>query len=285
MRTHNKVDTQDRFEPTLIGRAGLDPWCLNLQDHPLLKEQSRKIPENKSSKITGSFPQKRNQLMLQWLKCKNNYTFRFIIITSMKTYYVFLFTVLVPKIPFLVSNKISIKRMASKGTVPCQWSFWRNGVLSRKGRIDTRWFKVTYWSPSWRSLSHSKGHLTIPKRSQRIARYKLYCQHFHHGGNIITLPLPPGTLATKARIPGILSPLQHRLDSRPWCARTLVRFCPFLPDALETHLCQFLLHKFDVFWFGIILITFLHVGINVQSWSTESAVISSTRPGRTLRCT
>ena len=29
---------------------------------------------------------------------------------------------------------------------------------------------VTFWSPIWRSLNHLKGHLTMPKRSQRIAR-------------------------------------------------------------------------------------------------------------------
>ena len=36
----------------------------------------------------------------------------------------------------------------------------------------TRWFKVTFWSPSWRSLSLWKGHLTIPKRSLWITRYQ-----------------------------------------------------------------------------------------------------------------
>ena len=44
----------------------------------------------------------------------------------------------------------------------------------RKGNlcicITTRWFKVTFLSPSWRSLNLWKGHLTIPKRPQRIAR-------------------------------------------------------------------------------------------------------------------
>ena len=35
---------------------------------------------------------------------------------------------------------------------------------------NTTWFKVTFWSPSWRSLNPWKGHLTIPKRAQRIAR-------------------------------------------------------------------------------------------------------------------
>ena len=33
-----------------------------------------------------------------------------------------------------------------------------------------RWFKVTFLSRGWRSLNPWKGHLTIPKRSQRIAR-------------------------------------------------------------------------------------------------------------------
>ena len=49
----------------------------------------------------------------------------------------------------------------------------------------TRWFKVTFVSPSWRSLNLWKGHLTIPKRSQRIARkvltiHNLYCKWFYY---------------------------------------------------------------------------------------------------------
>ena len=36
---------------------------------------------------------------------------------------------------------------------------------------------VTFLSPSWRSLNHLKGHLTIPKRAQRIARYD-FCPLF-----------------------------------------------------------------------------------------------------------
>ena len=40
--------------------------------------------------------------------------------------------------------------------------------------LESRWFKVTFWFPSWRSLSPLKGHLTIPKRSQRIARIDEY---------------------------------------------------------------------------------------------------------------
>ena len=36
---------------------------------------------------------------------------------------------------------------------------------------SSRWFKVTVWSPSWRSLSHWKGNLTIPKRWLWITRF------------------------------------------------------------------------------------------------------------------
>ena len=34
---------------------------------------------------------------------------------------------------------------------------------------------MTFWSPSWRSLNLWKGHLTIPKRSQRIAMVSPFC--------------------------------------------------------------------------------------------------------------
>ena len=44
------------------------------------------------------------------------------------------------------------------------------GVLIPQ-KVFARWFKVTFWFSSWRSLSPSKGHLTIPKRPQRIARW------------------------------------------------------------------------------------------------------------------
>ena len=40
----------------------------------------------------------------------------------------------------------------------------------------TRWFKVTFWFPSWRSLNLWKGHLTISKRAQRTARYISYSE-------------------------------------------------------------------------------------------------------------
>ena len=37
------------------------------------------------------------------------------------------------------------------------------------GTILPRWFKVTFLSPTWRSLNPWKGHLAIPKKSHRIA--------------------------------------------------------------------------------------------------------------------
>ena len=43
--------------------------------------------------------------------------------------------------------------------------FWRFADFYHE--IHARWFNVTLSSPSWRS----KGHLTIPKRPQRIARF------------------------------------------------------------------------------------------------------------------
>ena len=48
-------------------------------------------------------------------------------------------------------------------------SIIRGDILSE----NSRWFKVTFLSPSWRSLSLWKGRLTIPKRSQRTAKEML----------------------------------------------------------------------------------------------------------------
>ena len=48
---------------------------------------------------------------------------------------------------------------------------------------------MTFWFPSWRSLSPLKGHLTIPKRSQRIARgTSLYYHLFSHSKFILWKP-------------------------------------------------------------------------------------------------
>ena len=48
------------------------------------------------------------------------------------------------------------------------WTHFQESI--REEESMARWFKVTFWSPSWRSLSLWKGHLTIPKRSLWITR-------------------------------------------------------------------------------------------------------------------
>ena len=59
------------------------------------------------------------------------------------------------------------------------WDFFkREKVSSGDGKKKcSRWLKVTFLSPSWRSLNLWKGHLTIPKRSQRIARSSFFWQN------------------------------------------------------------------------------------------------------------
>ena len=77
--------------------------------------------------------------------------------------------------------------------------------------IRTRWFKVTFWYPSWRSLSPLKGHLTIPKRSQRIAR-KFEC-YIHLSNFIGAINLSPIDLTNSYNmgplldINGVMEPL------------------------------------------------------------------------------
>ena len=62
--------------------------------------------------------------------------------------------------------------------------FWREGVLYHTSTAIVEriylWFKMTFWFPSWRSLNLWKGHLNIPKRSQRIARMTM-SRHFFCG--------------------------------------------------------------------------------------------------------
>ena len=50
-----------------------------------------------------------------------------------------------------------------------------------------RWFKVIFWSLSWRSLNLGKGHSIMPKRSQRIAMYI----HVWSKYSDVTRPGPP----------------------------------------------------------------------------------------------
>ena len=53
---------------------------------------------------------------------------------------------------------------------------WDPNPLNKNHHLNKspRWFKVTFSSPIWRSLNHLKGHLTIPKRSQRISRPRFF---------------------------------------------------------------------------------------------------------------
>ena len=45
------------------------------------------------------------------------------------------------------------------------WYLWSNQhAINRKTISSTRWFKVTFSSPNWRSLNHLKGSLNHPKK-------------------------------------------------------------------------------------------------------------------------
>ena len=83
----------------------------------------------------------------------------------------------------------TFRRLSATGPVTLlrkgAWQFWGNVCnISIYENSFTRWVKVTFWSPSWRSLNHWKGHLTIPKRSQRIARYLFILMLLRMRGNL-----------------------------------------------------------------------------------------------------
>lgn len=60
------------------------------------------------------------------------------------------------------------------------FDFWRasSQLFETFGEAPTRWFKVIFWYPSWRSLCHSKCHLT----------HVTFCSKFL-GPRILTLHL------------------------------------------------------------------------------------------------
>ena len=66
------------------------------------------------------------------------------------------------------SSDIPITTNPSFSKVDSFVRWFLGGVLL--GIESSRWFKVTFSSPSWRSLNLWKGHLTIPKRSLWITR-------------------------------------------------------------------------------------------------------------------
>ena len=79
-------------------------------------------------------------------------------------------------------------------------------------KSSTRWFQVTFLSPSWRSLNAWKGHLTIPKRSQRIARHLqikslIYLSKIHPPSLPKTPPRYPST-TTSTGLPNTTNDLR-----------------------------------------------------------------------------
>ena len=66
-----------------------------------------------------------------------------------------------------------IEAMATKGTYNS--SAAKQKPASQRSYSQSRWFKVTFLYPSWRSLSLWKSHLTIPQGSQGIAKVKVIC--------------------------------------------------------------------------------------------------------------
>ena len=65
-----------------------------------------------------------------------------------------------------------------------------------KQKINPRWFKVTFLSPSWRSLNHFKGSLSHPKKvTSRIAR-----SFFFHNFEVHQWVLKPPASASSGGI-------------------------------------------------------------------------------------
>ena len=67
--------------------------------------------------------------------------------------------------------------------------FWGSSKPNSEPMVNCRWFQVTFLFPSGRSLKLWKGHLTIPKRSQRIAKW-WFCNRILKGGVVIPLIFP-----------------------------------------------------------------------------------------------
>ncbi len=65
-----------------------------------------------------------------------------------------------------------------KAVIRCWVPFFDKQLLSTlRQRPWTRWFKVTFLSPSWRSLNHLKGSLNHPKKATKNCqelKFKLF---------------------------------------------------------------------------------------------------------------
>ena len=76
-----------------------------------------------------------------------------------------------------------------KGKIIFSVEDWREDPLTVLPKfmgkmLGTRWFKVTFSSPSWRSLNHSKGSFNHPKKGTKNCQVCcFFLQGFFSGGN------------------------------------------------------------------------------------------------------
>ena len=126
---------------------------------------------------------------------------------------------------YLSINSIKVRSWPNPykvGTHPTHLKRWNKShqtILSFSWFFDreSRWYKVTFSFPSWRSLNFWKGHLTIPKSSPRIARYMLFlnCSWLVHDKlTIFSAALASGraNLFNRMRRDSFSSSCQTRLD-------------------------------------------------------------------------
>ena len=67
--------------------------------------------------------------------------------------------------PLCALCKLGVSNFYTKQGRMIIWYLWSNQhAINRKTISSTRWFKVTFSSPSWRSLNHLKGSLNHPKK-------------------------------------------------------------------------------------------------------------------------
>ena len=69
-----------------------------------------------------------------------------------------------------------------------QWSQWKMSMMNMM--TNTRWFKVTFSSPSWRSLNPLKGSLNHPKKVTKNCQVCFFQHHSHWLDWNITMIFP-----------------------------------------------------------------------------------------------
>ena len=134
----------------------------------------------------------------------------------------------------------------------------QNETAKRNKKKQNRWFKVTFWFPSWRSLNYLKGHVTIPKKvTSRIARnVAFFSQTF--------APRVGATSSPTQRIQHLTLELKWRLTG----PKLLVKPLRFLFENKNTY-------NIDVlFIYGMnIRKTYLYIYINVSETTIENSKI------------